>query len=310
MASLFTYMQQTQRFLRDTRQELLDPQDLITYINQARRETAMRSQAIRRLPQISGAVKRGTVLTPGSGYTAPVGTITPPDWPNGSPDYPNGRQATALVSQVGGQIVSVNIQDGGSGYFQPTITITDPTGTGATASLQTSLLNVTQQGQEIYPFSGVDLSPFPGIESIYMVQDISILFSNYRFSLGIYPFSQYQAKIRSFAQQYQFVPQIGAQFGQGVDGSFYLYPIASQPYQMEWDCFCIPSDLTTDNDYEALPDPWCDAVPYWAAHLAFMELQSYNNSRFYKELFDERVTRLGAYARPGRTSSPYGRPLK
>ena len=47
MPTLNTYMKQTQRFIRDQRQQQVNPEDLRDYINQARRETAMRSQCVR-----------------------------------------------------------------------------------------------------------------------------------------------------------------------------------------------------------------------------------------------------------------------
>jgi hypothetical protein len=77
---------------------------------------------------------------------------------------------------------------------------------------------------------------------------------------------------------------------------------------MEWDCMCLPMDLASDLDVEAVPDPWTDAVPYWAAHLAYLELQNHNSARAYKDMFDERMIRFGSYALPGRAISQYGRP--
>ncbi len=307
-ATLFSYLKQVRRFLRDGNMELLDDGDLIDYINQSRRETAMRAQCLRTLPAISSPVVAATVTAGGSGYTAPVATISPPDSPSGFLPLPNGAQATADVTAVGGVIVSVNIQYGGAGYFQPQITIADPTGTGFAGTLTTQSVNTLNQGQECYPFSAVDLSIFPGVASIYMVRGVSIIYSNYRYSLGIYSFSTYQALIRQYvASQFQYVPAFGAQFGQGTAGSFFLYPPPSQTYAMEWDCQCLPQDLIDDQSVEALPDPWTDAVPFYAAHLGFLELQNGNTARQYLELYDERMKRLGAYTRPGRAVNPYGR---
>jgi hypothetical protein len=308
MASLNTYLRQVQRFLRDANQELMNPQDLIDYINQARRETAMRSQCLRVLPPISGAVTTASVTAQGAGYTAPVAVISAPDSPSGQLPFPNGAQATATVTQIAGQIVSVNITYGGSGYFQPTMTITDPTGSGAAVALTTSLNNSLNANQEVYPFNGVDLSQFPGVDSIYFVRGISIIYANYRYSLPVYSFSTYQAKIRQYsAGSYTYVPTFGAQFGQGTSGSFYLYPPPSQAYQMEWDCQCLPQDLLDDQSVEAIPDPWTDAVPFYAAHLAMIELQNWNSARAFEDRFDDRMHRFGGYTRPGRAVNPYGR---
>lgn len=307
-ATLFTHLKQVQRFLRDSKQELLDPADLIDYINQARREVAMRAQCLRILPPISGQVVSATVISGGSGYTAPIATITYPDSPSGLAPLPNGRRATATVEQVAGVVTTINISYGGSGYFQPQITITDPTGAGATAFCSTSINNQLNEGQEVYPFSGVDLTPFPGIGEIYLVRSASIIYSNYRYSLPFYSFSTYQSMIRQYvASQYQYVPTFAAQFGQGTGGSLYMYPPPSEAYQLEWDCQCLPQDLTDNQSVEAIPYPWTDVVPYFAAHLAYLELQNGNSARMYLDLFDQRMARFRSDVSPGRVSNPYGR---
>jgi len=66
------YLRQTQRFLREQKQEFENPDDLMVYINRARREVAGRTQCIRRLTPISGQVVSATVLTGGHGYVSPI----------------------------------------------------------------------------------------------------------------------------------------------------------------------------------------------------------------------------------------------
>lgn len=305
---LFDYLKQTQRFIHDSAQHFVNPEDLKVYVNRARREIAMRTQAIRRVPPISGSIMQIGVTAQGSGYTAPVVTISPPDFPNGMPPSPSGRQATAIATVIGGAIDSINIVDGGSGYFQPIVTITDATGTGAVVAVsKLTPMNLLQQGQELYPFSSVDMSSFPGVGAIYAVHSISILYANYRYSLPVYSFSVYQAKIRQYPFQYQWVPTVATQLGQGAGGQLLVYPIPSQPYQWEWDSFCLPLDLDDDGDYEALPAPWTDGVPYFAAHLAMLEMQNMNSARMYLELFDRQVSRYSQAARPSRVTNIYGR---
>ncbi len=301
------YRRQTQRFIRDAKQQYVDIGDIDSYINRARREVAMRSQSIRVLTPVSGSVTNVQVTAPGSGYTAPVGTVSTPDFPNGALPNPAGRQAIVNVSQIGGQISNVSVMDGGDGYFEPTVTISDPTGTGAMASAFTSPINVTRQSQEIYQFSNVPLAQFPGVGSIFAVKSVSIIFSNYRYSLPCYSFSTYQAMIRNYPFQYQYVPCVMGQYGQGTNGSLYLYPIPSQPYQLEWDCFCLPSDLIDDQSPESIPSPWTETIPYFAAHMCYLELQNLNSSKFYLDLYDTMTHRYSAYARPGRAVNPYGR---
>ena len=307
MATLFTYNQQIRRFCADKKLELLNERDITEYTNRARREVALATHCIRRLTPISGAITSARIVTPGTGYTNPTLVITPPDFPSGGGKYPGGAQAIGVARQLAGQIVDAEIEFGGSGYFQPELTIVDPTGTGAVVVPVLSLMNLQLQSQEVYPFSGIDLSPFPGVASIFMVQSVSLIFSNYRYSLPQYSFSDYQAWIRQYPFQYQYVPAVCSQFGQGSDGSIYTYPIASQTYQMEWDCFCLPQDLRTNESVCPIPDPWSDLVPYFGAHLAFMEIQNRNASRELFELYLNMIARFNAAVRPGRRVNPYGR---
>lgn len=306
--ALFNYMRQVQRFLRDGNQKLVDPADIVVYINNARREVAMRAQCVRVLPPISSSIDTATVLAGGTGYTAPTVQITSPDSPGGLALNPNGLQATATATMAGGVITAVNMTQVGSGYFAPAIQIDDPTGTGAIIQPNIGPILTCNEFQEVYSFTDINLSMFPGVESVYAVLDVSILYANQRYSVAIYSFPQYQALIRNYSGgSYYFIPCLGSQFGRGVKGSFYLYPVASQQLQLEFDCVCLPTDLAHDDDVEAIPDPWTDAVPYWAASLAFMELQNLNAARAYRDLFDERMKRFGSYALPGRAVNPYGR---
>lgn len=305
---LFEYVKQVRRFLRDGNMALVAEEDIVSYINRARRELAGRTQCLRVLTPISAPIVTIAVTAGGSGYSnSPTVTISVPDAPDGSPAFPLGAQATATATVVAGVITAIAVNYGGNGYFQPTVTITDSTGTGATAVATTSLLNETSNGQEVFTFENIDLSRFPGVESIFAVKSVSILYANQRYSLSVYSFSTYQAKIRLYPYQYYYVPTIGAQYGQGTNGSFYLYPVASQPYQMEWDCFCMPQDLITDQSVEAIPQPWQDAVPWGATSLAFAELQNLNASEYYSKKFDDYIHKYSAIARPGRASNIYGR---
>lgn len=308
MTSLNDYLMQTQSFLRDQRQDLFRPQDLIRYINRSRREVAMRTQCIRVLTPISGQIISATVVAAGTGYTSsPTITLSDPDFPSGTGPYPNGNQATALGIVQNGSLTAVDIQYGGEGYFQPTASITDSTGTGASVTLEMSPLNLLNQGQEVYPFSGIDLTASPGCQSVFAVQGISVIYANYRYSLPVYSFSIYQAQIRQYPFQYQYVPTMASQYGQGTGGSFYVFPLPSQSFQYECDCYCTPQDLVTNLSVEAIPEPWTDAIPYFAAHLAFLEIQNANFGKMYFELYDKMVQRYSNYARPGRVTNPYGR---
>ena len=308
MASLNSYIAQVQRFCRDQKQQYLDVGNITDYVNRARRDLALQTQCIRILTPISGAITSWSVTNQGAGYSSnPTLTITPPDFPSGRPPFPGGSQATATAIVSGGKIQAIDSQYGGSGYFQPVMTITDVSGTGATATPIMSYINQLNLDQEFYDVSLTDLSMFPGVESIYYIRSLSVIYANYRYSLPVYSFTTYQAAIRNFPYQFNYVPTFAAQFGQGTSLSFYAYPIPSQQYQWEFDALCLPSDLIDDQSVEALPDPWTDVVPYMAAHLAMLELQNGNSARMYLDLYEKMMLRYSNGVRVGRTINPYGR---
>lgn len=304
---LFDMLQQTQRLLREQNQVFENPDDLIAYVNNARREIALRTQCIRVLTPSSGVIAGYSVTASGVGYSAtPTVTVTAPDFPNGQLPNPNGLQATAAATVLGGAIASIDPIVGGEGYFNPTVTITDTTGTGATATPIVTGINLLNQGQEVYAFSNINLTANPGCASVYFVRGMSIIYSGYRYSLEMLAFSRYQT-YRAYPYQYQYTPAIFSQFGQGVNGNLYVYPLPSQALQAEFDCQCIPSDLTDDQSFEAIPQPWTDAVPYMAAHLALIELQNYNAARFMFDLYEKRALFYSQSVRIGRSINPYGR---
>lgn len=306
----FFYLRQVQRLLREQKQEFSNPEDLLSYINLARREVAGRTQCIRRLTPISGQIISFNLTAGGSGYVSPVVTITTPDFPSGKIPNPNGLQATASAMLNGGVITDVIVLNGGDGYFQPIVTITDATGpgTGATATANLSPMNLLAQGQEQYAFSDIFLGDWPGVDCVHLVQGVSIIYTNYRYSLPMYAFSVYQAQIRQYPFQYQYVPSFASQQGQGAGGVFFFFPLPSQVYQVEYDCFCLPQDMRLDNSIpEAIPQPWTDAVQYMAAQLAFQELQNLNAATYYEKMFDKRTLGYSQTARPGRAVNMYGR---
>ena len=305
--ALNAYLQQVQRLIGDTEQKIVPPNDLIAYINLARNHTAELTQCIRILTPVSNSISSITVTLGGSGYSAtPTVTISTPDAPGGTASNPGGLQATAVATVTSGTITSISLTQAGSGYFQPTVTITDTTGVSATAKAVIAGVNQTVLNQEVYSFSAIPLGVSSGVGSILAVKSISMLYDNYRYSLPVYSFSVYQAHIRRFPYQYSYVPTVASQYGQGTNGSLYLYPIASQAYQMELDCFCLPAPLVNDSSVELIPLPWSDSIPYFAAYLAFLQMQRLNDARAMLDLYDKMLLRQSGSARPGRQTNPYG----
>lgn len=299
----------TQRMIRDQRQAQINPEDLKDYVNTARREVAMRSQSVRLLTPITGSIIGWSVTNGGSSYTNPTFTVSAPDFPSGEPPFPNGSQATANGIVQGGSITSIFSQFGGYGYWQPQLTITDATGSGATATPVLSYINQLNENQEVYYLKDINLSAFPGVGAPYMVRTMSIVYSNYRYTVAVPSFSTYQSLIRNYPLVFSYVPFYAAQLGRGTNTSLFFYPLPSQQFQLQLDLCCLPQDLIDDQSVEVLPDPFTDAVPFLAAYYAMNEMQLFNQAKYYKGEFDEWMKRYGVAVNPGRVMNPYGRSL-
>jgi len=297
-----------QRLVRDQRQDFLEPLDLTAYVNKARRDIAGQTKCLRIVPPITGQIINYSIVNAGSGYHAGSVTvsITGPDFPSGRSPFPLGDQATASASINNGTISQIVGIYGGAGYFQPQVSIVGP-GANASVTPIMSRMNTLVQGQEAYPFANIDLSQFPGYGGVNEVLSVQVIYANYRYTIPKYAWTIYQSYIRQYPFQYQYVPTFCSQLEQGASGVLYFYPFPSQTFQMEWDCICFPQDLTTNLSVEAIPTTWQDAIPFYAAYLAYLELQNFNSARAMLEQYDRHVTRYSGFARSGAIVNPYGR---
>jgi len=307
--ALAAYLTSLQRLLgTGTAQNLYSNTDLTAYINEARTQIALRTQCIRRLTPISGPITSFTVLSGGSGYSTPTVIVAAPDFPSGIPPTPLGAQATATVNS-GTALTTITVQSAGDGYFSPVVTLSG-SGSGARVQAVVSGINVTVVGQETYRFrdiNGIVALSGSGVQSVYSVHGISLLYASARFTLQKESLGKYQALSRSFAFQFQYVPNIWCQNEQGAFGTVMMYPVPGANYQMEWDTSCLPMPLVTDADVEAIPPPWTDAVKYFAAYLAFSGKQRFADADRMNAEFEKFLKQYRANVSPGGVNNWYGR---
>lgn len=321
MTTLNRYLLELKRLIGfDMHEALYNELDLIDFINIARDEVAAQGQCLRFVTPYQGQILSVQVTDPGSGYVQPIATLGPPDQPSGRLPYPTGATATALAQQIGGMISSVNINFGGDGYaIPPLVTITDAAGPGDGASAVSIVAPINQalEGQEVYSFAAVDLSPSPQLRSILAVKGVSFIWGNWQWTANRVSLSRYMALSRQWTTNFFAPPEICTQEGQGTNGSLRLYPIPDQEYPMIWDCLCLPLPLIDDETYEPIPEPWTKAVPYYAAHLCLLSQaakvpQFFNLSQAYFNektggLFNTAMVRARAFSQPGAVGSFYGR---
>ena len=298
---LTSYEQQTQRLLHDPNAQAYALGDIDKYINIARNQVAIEGECCRAL--LSGGMVTALAITSGgTGYTTPVKVTI-----SGV-----GNQATATATQAGGIVNSVTLTSGGWGYLTaPTVTVTDGPGTGAviTPTIDNSATTVTNQ--EVVPFSALNTvlatwnsnavsgspNPIVGLKQVIKVFSVACSQSGtFKPMLTPVIWSLYQAYLRIYQNTQQNYPIYWSQYGQGVNGSIYLFPFPAQPLQMDVDVCATVVDLTSDSTPEAIPYPWTDAVPYYAAYLAYE-----NSSR--KEDADRMFKMYSMFMKRGRSFS-------
>ena len=268
MPTLSQYVQQTQFLLHDPNAQAYSLASVQTAVNTARRQVAGEGECVRSL--LSGGVVTGLTLNSGgSGYAGTVGTVT---------FTGSGNQAFATAVIAGGIVTSITLTRGGWGWLTaPAVTVTDSAGFDGGAVVTAAVDNSasTVPMQEMVQFSALDiLSAFtPGVDSVIGVNSIACQWGSgsvYKPMLRWRPWAWFQANCRVYSVSAMNFPSYWSQFGQGVNGSFYLFPIPSQVLSLDIDAICLPINLADDSTFDAIPYPWTDAVPYFAAYQCYM----------------------------------------
>ena len=267
---LSEYMQRLQRILGDQTFQRFNPYDLLDYINEARNYVAAQGECVRVVCPSTAGVSSVTMSTGGSGYTsAPSVTLTPPTL---------GSPATATATIAGGSVLFVTIVTPGDGYTdRPSVTFSGGGGSGAAASSILMPFAQVTAGKEVYRFTDFNpliagSSALTGANKILSITSIAVSWGSMKPSLRYKPWSDFQAYYRAYNVAAQGYPRIWSQYLRGDLGSFYLWPVPSQAAQMDLDCICLPAPIgfESNEDFDAIPYPWTNAVPYKAAEIAVL----------------------------------------
>lgn len=155
----------------------------------------------------------------------------------------------------------------------------------------------TVNAQQSYPFSGITLGG-SGIAAALNVRMITVVvasgaqmltargwewFNNYNLSVVVPATGQ---------------PNTWTQYAQGLNGTIYLYPIPNAVFNLSLDTVCTPSPLALDTDPEAIPSPWTDAIPYFAAYLALLAAQRAEEAYSMFRIFETFMLRARKLATP------------
>lgn len=153
----------------------------------------------------------------------------------------------------------------------------------------------------------------PGVREILAVRSLAIAIGEgpgaWKPIWNRLPWTDFQARFRIWNGAWVGTisyPGFYAQYGFGINGSIFLAPIPSQEQPMELDCSCLPFPLQTDSDPECIPQPWVDAVAYYAAFLCLLQQQRREDATALLQIFQAEMPHCAAVVAPQMITSPYG----
>ncbi len=283
--TLESYRLECRRLLHDASGKYWSNTELNDYINEARLRVAAFTGCIRKLFTVYlstgleqyqiGGVVGGNVTNGGTGYTAATVTITG----DGS-----GAAATATVSD--GAVTEVVVTDPGSGYSTATFTIAGD-GAGAVVAAPTSI------APNCIPVRAID------------IMNISPLWGNQRVPLRYMPWTEFNARLRTWAVNPQ-APAVWSRYGTS-GGAAFLGPIPNRSYQTEFDTAWVTSDLEDDADIDTqLVYPFSSPVAYYACWKAKFKQQAFGDAETFNQTFKGKILEAQAAVQMRRIPNPYG----
>lgn len=144
-----------------------------------------------------------------------------------------------------------------------------------------------------------------GYDSINDVFDVAVSWNGFRPVMRWMPWDDLQAYARAYSTLVSSYPLAWSSFGSGTSGQVWLWPPPSQNLEMEWDCTCLPLDLNTSDDFDAIPDSFTSGVKYYAAGMACLGSFRYGMAESLFKLFLAHVGTDSGAAEGGKVPDYY-----
>lgn len=269
--SLQFYLNDTASLLHDSSNLFVPQNQLTRWINESRRQAAQRTGCIRRLVAGQSAF----------GSSAQAGAFTA-----------GGAQAGMLPGAV-------------------------PIGsTGNPPAVAGAAVNSLQTipGQERYDFQGF-FNPYlkatyAGCSAIIDVIACSVNWGGaVRPTLAWLPWEDLQAYARAYATLVTSYPYYWSVYNDGEFGEIWMFPAPSTTGDIELDAICVPTDLNSDDDPDAIPPGFRNSIKFGAAELAYMQKQQYTQATLMGNMFNERLGTAHVASDRGKTPNFYWRAI-
>jgi len=146
-------------------------------------------------------------------------------------------------------------------------------------------------GTFVYPFSAISLTAVSGANAVISVRMGAVGTSRLAIRNWVWYFNYYLLNSAVTGQ-----PTAMAQLGQGEAGNLWFYPTPNVNTAALLDVVATPIALIDDTTVEAIPYPWTDAVPFYAAWLGMQNMQRQGDA-------DKMLARYSALMRRARQMS-------
>lgn len=167
----------------------------------------------------------------------------------------------------------------------------------------------TIAGQEQYAYAYANQylqASNTGVASVLDVVQVAVSWATaMRPALDWLPWDDFQAYLRSYQSLMQSYPAVWTTLDRGSNSAVFLFPTPSVATEMEWLCACTPSDIYSNDDYDALPSPFDSGVKYYAAALAYLGSQRPGQASLMFNMFADHIGVDRASVDFGKTSSYY-----
>lgn len=242
------------------------------------------------------------------------------------------RPAKILVTAIfGGAVNGLALVDPGAYSVIPAnnVPTTGGTGAGYTASVfwSVSAITVTAAGSGYTSAPAVTVqaiaslvqatataavSPALGAASITVgvipadtldIMNITPIWGNQRIPLNYMPFTEFNAKLRTWFVNPQ-LPRVWSRYGTS-GGTAFIQPIPDRTYNTEFDTAILPEALVLDATADVLAYPYTTPVAYYACWKAKIKQQAFAESETFLADYKRKIMEAQAAVQMRRIPNPY-----
>jgi len=136
-----------------------------------------------------------------------------------------------------------------------------------------------------YNVETIDFSALPEGTKTIDILNINLYWGNSRVPLMYFPWTNFNAQLR-YWQNYTGRPAAFSMYG---PKKIFIGPKPDQAYVMELDTVVEVDPLVTGSEVETLPNPFIEAVPFYAAYIAKYQEQSYGEAEIFKNEYSKHI---------------------